>query len=151
MRFRNAVAAAVIALIPAIAAAGFLSSCTRAHPGPAVSSSESQDRSQVYSAAIAELHDYLSVWHEQGRSVASERFLVSGQRGGGDYKLRRGKVVSYQPYRWVSGNQFTLLVTLDLHFTGSPGAWNQGRNDRFVTFFRPTGRGPYLLQFATSP
>jgi hypothetical protein len=150
MRFRTGAVAAALALVLAIAVAG-LSSCTHANPGLAVSPSTKQGRSQAYSAAISELRDYLTAWHEQGASVASQRFLVPDQRGGGGLILRSGKVISYQPYRWVSGNQFTLLVAMDLHFTGSPGAWNVGHNDRFVTFVRTAGRGRYLLRFATGP
>ncbi len=150
MRPRVAAAAAAIALVSAIAAA-CLSSCTHANPGPAVSPSTNQDRSSAYSAAIGELRDYLTAWHEQGESVASERFLVPSQRGGSGVILKTGTVISYQPYHWVSSSQFTLLVTLDLHFTGSPGAWNVGNNDRFITFFRPAGQDRYLLQFATGP
>lgn len=151
MSLQKAAVTAAIAFVPAIAAAGLLSSCTQANPGPAVSSSTSQGRSQAYSAAIGELRDYLTAWHSQGRSAASRQFLVPDQRGGDPILLKSGKVISYRPYSWLSGNRFTLLVTLDLHFTGSSGAWNVGHNDRFVTFFRPAGQSRYLLRFATGP
>lgn len=154
MRFRTGAVVTAMALVLAVTA------CTHANPGSTVSLSTSaptspptnHGRSQAYSAAISELGGYLTVWRERGRSVASEQFLVPDQRGsGGGVILRSGKVISYKPYRWISRNQFTILVTLDLHFTGSPGAWNVGNNDRFVTFLRPAERSRYLLQFATGP
>jgi len=92
------------------------------------------------------------LWQARGESVASQQFLVPAEREGGvSLILRSGKVISYKPYRWVSSSRFTLFVTVDLHFTGSQGAWEVGRNDRFVTFSRTASQGRYLMYFATSP
>lgn len=60
-------------------------------------------------------------------------------------------MVSWRPFRWVSDDDFTLLVILDLHFAGSPGAWSPGRNGRFIAFTRNAGHGQYLMYFATGP
>ena len=109
-------------------------------------------KARAYEAAISVVRDYLAVWHEQGRAAASDQFLVASERGGGnDVVLRSGRVISYQPDRWVSADHFTLLVILDLHFDGWQGAWDIGRNGRFITFTRSTGQKRYLMYFATSP
>ena len=148
MPFRKAAAAAATAL--AVAVAGSLSSCSQASPHPAVPSPVKQGKAQAYSAAIAEVRDYLATWHQHG-AQAAQRFMVPAERGPNPLLLRSGKVVSYRPYRWVSQDNFTLLVILDLHFAGSPGAWNSGSNGRFVTFTRQAGQSHYLMYFATSP
>jgi hypothetical protein len=107
---------------------------------------------RAYEAAISVVRGYLAVWREQGRAAASDQFLVPSERGGGnDVALRVGKVISYQPGRWVSADHFRLLVILDLHFDGPQGAWDIGRNGRFITFTRSTGQKHYLMFFATSP
>jgi hypothetical protein len=145
---RLAWAAAVVILA---SSAGSLSSCGHA-PGPAPSLSASADKAHAYSAAISELRDYLTAWQARGESVASQQFLVPDERAGGvSLILRSSKVISYKPYRWVSSSRFTLFVSVDLRFTGSQGAWDVGRNDRFVTFSRTTTQGRYLMYFATGP
>lgn len=145
---RLAWAAAIVILA---SGAGSLSSCGHAS-GPAPSLSTSTDKAHAYSAAISEVRDYLAVWQARGESVASQQFLVPVEREGGvNLILRSGKVISYKPYRWVSSGQFTLFVSVDLRFTGSQGAWDAGRNDRFVTFSRTASHGPYLMYFASSP
>lgn len=126
-----------------------LGSCSHAKSPPATSPATSAGRAQVYSAAVSEVRDYLMVWRERGCPVATREFLVPD--GGCDLMLRSGKVISYQPYRWVSRNHFTLVVTLDLHFKGSPGAWNVGLNSRFITFSRAAALNRYLMYMATGP
>jgi len=145
---RLASAAAVVILGTAAVS---VSSCGHAS-GPVASPPKSVDRTQAYSVAISELRDYLAVWQAHGESVASQQFLVPQERTGGvSLRLRSGKVVSYKPYRWVSSSRFTLFVIVDLHFIGSQGAWNVGRNDRFVTCSRTAREGRYLMSFATGP
>ncbi len=139
-----------MAIALAVAVAGSLSSCSQANPHPAALSSVKQGKAQAYSAAIAEVNDYLATWHQQG-AQAAQRFMVPAERGPNPILLRNGKVVSYRPYRWVSQDNFTLFVILDLHFAGFPGAWDSGRNGRFVTFTRQAGQSHYLMYFATSP
>ena len=148
MPIRKAAAAMAIALAAAVA--GSLSSCSQANPHPAALSSARQGKAQAYSAAIAEVGGYLATWHRQG-AQAAQRFMVPAERGPSPILLRSGKVVSYRPYRWVSPDNFTLFVILDLHFIGSPGAWNSGSNGRFVTFTRRAGQSHYLMYFATGP
>jgi hypothetical protein len=148
--FRRAAAALAVAL--AVGAAGSLSSCSQASPHPAASSSVRQGKVNAYSAAIAEVNDYLTTWHLHG-AQAAQRFMVPAERGPDPNAilLSSGKVVSYRPDRWVSQDNFTLLVILDLHFAGSPGAWNSGANGRYVTFTRQAAQSHYLMYFATSP
>ena len=137
---------AVLALALGVAC---LSSCSHAKSPAAASPTRSADRAQVYSAAISEVRDYLVVWRERGCPVATRDFLVPD--GGCDLILRSGNVISYQPYHWVSSNHFTLMVTLDLHFKGSHGAWNVGLNSRFITFSRTAAQSRYLMYMTTGP
>jgi len=148
MPFRKAAAATAAALA---AVAGSLSSCSQTNPHPthpAASSPVKQGKAEAYSAAMATVNDYLAAWHQQGGAQAAQQFMVPAERGPDPILLRSGKVVSYRPFRWVSQDDFTLFVILDLHFVGFPGAWNSGSNGRFVTFTRQAGRSHYLMYFA---
>src|SRR5215470_9831792 len=138
--------AAVLALALGVAC---LCSCSHAKSPPAASPTRSADRAQLYSVAISEVREYLVVWRERGCPAATREFVVPD--GGCDLILRSGKVISYQPYHWVSSNHFTLMVALDLHFKGSPGAWNAGMNSRFITFSRTAAQSRYLMDMATGP
>lgn len=148
MPFRKATAAMATAL--AVAMAGSLSSCSQATPQPPAPSPVKQVHALAYSAAIADLKDYLEVWNQHG-GQATKRFIAPTERGPNSLVLRNGKVLSYRPYRWVSQDNFTLFVNLDLYFIGFSGAWNPGPNGRFITFTRPAGQRHYLMYFATSP
>jgi hypothetical protein len=109
-----------------------------------------QARRAAYKVAAIELQDYFNYWHLAGPVTASKLFLVPSQRDG-TVKLARGKVLSYHPYSWKTENDFTLLMSLDLHFEGWDGAWNEGKNDRFVTFTRATQGQPLLMELNTGP
>lgn len=62
------------------------------------------------------------------------------------------RLVNYELYRWGTANDFTLLVTFDLHFpTRNTAAWNEGGNGRFITFTKAPGDTSYRLDWATSP
>jgi hypothetical protein len=111
----------------------------------------SPSRARVYSRAIAEVRAYLTAWQEHGEEAAALRYKVPAERGPDGMSLSSGSVLSYRPERWISADNFTLLVLMNLHFTGSPGAWNPGLNGRFVTFTRAAGASGYLMYFATSP
>lgn len=67
--------------------------------------------------------------------------------------LIAGSVDSYVPWSWTSADQFTLSVTLDLHYRGDPGRtnWSEGHNSRFFTFSRPTGQARWRMEIATGP
>jgi hypothetical protein len=141
-----------MATVGAVAMTAALSSCTKAGPHATASPSVSQGNGRAYAAAIAEVNEYLTVWREHGL-VAAQRFKVLSERGPdpSPVKLNGGEVTSYRPYRWVSEDNFTLLVILNLRFSGSPGAWNPGKNGRFITFTRKAGQSRYLMYFATGP
>lgn len=124
-----------------------LSSCANADTAPTTTLG---GREVIYVRALSEVKTYLADWHRSGPSSASNEYLVSSQQGG-KVKLLRGRVTSYHPYSWTSQNKFTLLVGLDLHFSGWPGAWNIGDNDRYVTFIWSKVKHHYLLEFSTGP
>lgn len=109
-----------------------------------------QARQVTYKTAASEVQDYLNYWHLAGPATASKQFLVSSQQGG-TVKLASGKVLSYHTYSWKSAKEFTLLVSFNLHFPGSPGSWNEGKNDRFVTFMRTSQGQQFLMAFNTGP
>ena len=109
-----------------------------------------QARQVAYKVAAIEMQDYFNYWHLVGPASAAKPFLVSSQRDG-TVKLARGKVLSYRPYSWKSANDFTLLMSLDLHFVGWHGAWNEGRNDRFVTFTRASHGQTFSMALNTGP
>jgi len=109
-----------------------------------------QARQAAYKAGANELRDYLNYWHLVGPSTASKLYLVKSQRDG-TVRLASGKVLNYRFYSWKSVNAFTLMVTLDLHFEGWHGAWNDGKNDRFVTFTRASLGQIFLMAFNTGP
>ena len=111
----------------------------------------SLSKPQAYSSAIAEVNEYLTAWRENGAQAAAQLYKVQAERGPDSLRLSSGEVVSYRPDRWVSEDDFTLLVILELHFIGSPYAWDPGRNGRFITFTRKAGQAKYLMYFATSP
>jgi hypothetical protein len=65
---------------------------------------------------------------------------------------RQARLVGYRVQRWSSRDDFTLLVTLVVRFpSGVTTPWNDGTNERFVTFTRPPTQGDYKLGWATSP
>jgi hypothetical protein len=105
-------------------------------------------RAAMTSAAAA-LQDYLTLWHSADQATADQQFLAPGSAGAATLRLRMGTVVDWRQVVWTSLNRFTLLVTLDLHFVGSSGSWNVGRNDRYVTFSRSSSYGQWRMSFAT--
>ena len=109
-----------------------------------------QTRHAAYKTAASELQEYLNYWHLVGPVTASKLFLVSSQRGG-TVKIASGKVLNYHPYSWKSANDFTLLMSINLNFNGWHGAWNEGENDRFVTFTRAGHGRPFLMALNTGP
>jgi hypothetical protein len=118
-------------------------------PSPTAAGGAPDDR--AVAAAADEITSYLDDWAAHGAAHAS-RHLVAAQRAATDDGmpvLVQGRLGSYEVSRWRSPSDFTLMVSMDLRFDGSPEAWNSGDNTRFVTVQRH-GRG-YLLELATSP
>ena len=108
-----------------------------------------QTRQAAYRAAANEMRDYLYNWHLMGPGAASKLYLVPSQRNS-TVKLESGTLLRYHSYTWKSRNDFTMLMSLDLHFVGWHGAWNAGENDRFVTFTK-SSNGQTLMTLNTGP
>jgi len=107
-------------------------------------------RQATYVRAVAELKSYLVDWHRLGPSAASNEYLVRNQHGG-QVKLLSGSLTSYHPFAWTSTDIFTLMVGFEMQFSGSPGAWNVGHNNRFVTFTWSKLKHSYLMEFNAGP
>jgi len=121
----------------------------------------------IYAAAISEIQSYLTMEVQHGPYAAAAAYLVADEQApaGADTGwpapdadpqmpvLIAGSVYSYEPWTWTSADQFTLSVTLDLHFRGDPGRanWNEGHNDKFFTFSRPTPQTRWRMYVATGP
>ncbi|MHB8274558.1 MAG: hypothetical protein ACYDC9_07330 [Dermatophilaceae bacterium] len=121
---------------------------------PAVTSTASLDRSAVYNEAAAYLQSFLASWQKDGLYAAGQKYLDPSMRADqtqGNPVLIAGTVTRTQPGEWVSADHFTVLAELDLRFSGDPGSWGNGANDRFVTFVRSSASAPYQITFATSP
>jgi hypothetical protein len=158
----NALALAVAALIGACAASGQSASS----PTP---TSVTTGDGTTYAAAVAEVQAYFDMWAKDGPYAAAARYLVPEEQlpacatahwppasAGpcGDVPvLLSGKVESGHLRSWTSSDEFTLLVTVDLHFRADPTRWNanEGTNSRFVTFTRPNAGGDYRMYLATGP
>jgi hypothetical protein len=65
--------------------------------------------------------------------------------------LTAGHVVSYKPFSWVSADEFTLSVTMDLHFSNPEALAGGDPNHSFVTFTRPNSHTPFRMYLATGP
>lgn len=102
--------------------------------------------------AAGQVDDFVQQWAEQGWAAAARRHLWRFEPAGSDPvgPLRRGRVVSHQLRSWQGPREFELLVTIDLEFDGSPGMWQQGLNDVFVTV-RPGKPGPFRLDLNSGP
>lgn len=109
-----------------------------------------QARQAAYKSAANELQDYFNYWHLVGPVTASKLFLVPSQRDS-TVRLLSGKVMSFHSYAWSSASDFTLLMSLNLHFEDWHGAWNEGKNDRFVTFTRGSHGQQFLIALNTGP
>ena len=102
-------------------------------PGPGRSSLDRAVPESALAALRAAVH---------GLTVARPGYVVPA----------RARLVHYQVDSWRSPGQFSLLVTVDLHFaTKNTMAWNEGSNGRFVQFTRSPRSGDYQLSWASSP
>ena len=104
-------------------------------------------------ATVDAVRHYLDTWVTDGPARAA-RSLYPRTRVTSDQGLPRllsGSLESFEVSRWRGPDAFTLQVTLDLRFDGSPYAWQRGLNERFVTPHRQGEAGPYLLELASSP
>jgi hypothetical protein len=109
-----------------------------------------------YATAIAEVRTYLDLWVKQGPAAAAASFLVPDEQLPSDAAPVPAPVTAtvptWQPQSWVSADDFTLLVTLKLHFVGPPpGNWAEGDSARFVRFTRSGAGSTYRMYVATGP
>ena len=149
-------------------AVGLTASCTSSSKrSAAVQSASVGGNPAIYAAAISEIKSYLTMEVQHGPYAAAAAYLVADEQApvGADTTwpvpdadprtsvLIAGSVYSYQPWSWTSGDQFTLSVTLDLHYRGDPGRanWSEGRNTRFFIFSRPTAQARWRMEIATGP
>jgi len=102
-------------------------------------------------AAVSTLQDFLNLWSVAGFAAATRQFHVPSSGAMDTFRLKSGTVTSWRQFAWTSSNRFTLLVSLDLHFTGSSGPWNEGGNGRYVTFIRSTSSGAWRMSINSGP
>lgn len=107
---------------------------------------------QAVDRAARQVDDFVVLWAEQGWDAAGSRHLWRFKPVGSSPvgPLRQGRVVSHELRSWQGPQHFELLVSLDLEFEGSPGMWQQGSNDIFVTV-RPGQPGPFRLDLNSGP
>ena len=121
----------------------------------------------IYAAASSEIQSYLTMEVQHSPYAAAAAYLTRDEQApaGADTAwpapdadpqmpvLVAGSVYSYEPWSWTSADQFTLSVTLDLHFHGDPARanWNEGHNQQFFTFSRPTPQTRWRMYVATGP
>lgn len=148
-------------LVSAIATLLLISGCsqasiTRATPSstPTITPTASIDRNAVYAEAAAYLQSFLASWQKNGAYAANQKYLAPSMGSTprqGNPVLIAGTVTSTQSYNWVSADHFTVMVDLDLRFSGNTAAWGNGINTRFVTFTRLSASAPYLMTLASGP
>lgn len=108
-------------------------------------------QAQAVATGMQRLRAYLDTWIRDG-AIAAGRFRVPDQQTSVDQPdLLAATVTGQQVTRWVSSDQFTVMVTMQMHFAGDGITFGEGVNTRFVTFTRSGPDQPYLLSFATSP
>ena len=139
------------------------SSSARVVAGVSTEPASAGSNERIIAAAVDEVRSFLSRWRSDGPCSAAAAYLTPSEQCQADGStsaaqsgfplLVRATVVSYQPSTWISSDDFTLMVTLDLAFHDDTGLgnWNQGTNTRFITFTRPDPLAPYRLSVATSP
>jgi hypothetical protein len=147
-----AVLAAVLVVAPASGGAMAARAGTTASSSTLASTSATS--APLRSATLSALRGFLRAWQHRGLSQAGARYLEPGYRvppGQGAPRLVSGRILSSHVVSRSSPGTLTMEVLLDLRFRGDPGAWGQGRNDRFVTAHRSGPTGRVLLTLATSP
>ena len=122
-------------------------------PGAAATATDPTQRRAAVHAGVPVVQAFLDAYRRDGIVVAARKYLPPDSRpdtAAGVPRLASGTVTGAVVSSWESPDQFTLEVRLDLHFDGDPGAWNEGHNDRFVTFTRTDG-ALRIVEIATSP
>lgn len=111
-----------------------------------------RERRDATEQAVSDLRQFLQVWTRDGLKAAAKTYVAPDGQPPGELQLTSGSVESFSVEKWQSADNFTLLVSLDLHFPNGDGAaFGEGRNDRFVTFSRPAPGRHFVMSFATGP
>jgi hypothetical protein len=121
-------------------------------PSAGPTAADGAQRKAVLRSGVERIQGFLDAYRRDGIVVAARKYLAADAQltsAVGVPRLASGSVVSAEVSSWESADQFTLEVGLDLHFDGDAGSWNEGHNDRFVSFTRTDGA--LRLDFATSP
>ena len=137
----------------AVVLAGLLTACASGpaeHPAPTPSTARAESgHERAVRATARTVQHYLDEWADRGPAAAS-RLLVPGMRVTTDRGmpiLDQGRVTSAEMRWWRDPEHYTVLVTMDLRFDGSPFAWDRGSNTRFVKVHGPRR----LLSLASGP
>lgn len=108
----------------------------------------------VYAEALDRAQQWLDAW-QAGDTAAQNAMLEPESQVSSTppySQLLSGQIMSYEPQRQISDNDFTLLVDLQLHLpAANESAWGEGVNTRFITFRRADADSPFLMSFATGP
>jgi hypothetical protein len=108
----------------------------------------------VYAEALDRVQQWLNAWMA-GDTAAQNALLEPDSQVASPFpfsQLLSGEITHYEPYQHMSDDEFTLLVTLQLHLpTANESAWGEGVNSRFFTFKRPDASSPFLMHLASGP
>lgn len=130
-----------------------LSAPTEPTPRPRVTATPPVQPALV-EAAMGRVQSYLDTWIRDGCAAAATAYRGASEQASTARdcpRLISGRARLEEVHDWRSADDFTLLLALDLHFAGDPGAWGEGANERFVTFTRTTPGQAWALSLATGP
>ena len=126
--------------------------------GPVLPPHPAAGTAAASTAGANAIADYLRDWAAHGPAAAAATYLVPDQQIPPGQQVPAGRLVTgwvSDPVltSWVSTEDFTLRVTLVLHFsTGAPwAAWGEGANTRIVHVTKAAGATGYRLSLATGP
>lgn len=122
-------------------------------PSPSPSPTATDHR-QLTRQARHDLQAFLDLWSSTSLSVAARRYLDPSEQASGlagNLRLTSGRVSAIRLISWRSNDNFTVMVELDMRFSGGSAAWTNGNNTRFVTASRASAGVPFRYEFATSP
>ncbi len=148
-------------VVVALTSAAALAACGSGHPDPRAG--PTWDLQKTCDLATQEVQAYLDLWVKAGPYAAAATYFVpeevppgapvQGSAGADAPVLLNGTIKTCKQTTWKSADDFTALVTMDLHFRGDAARWNMtdGLNDRFFTFTRANAGDAYRMRQATGP
>jgi hypothetical protein len=109
----------------------------------------------VYAEALDRVQQWLYAWMAGDTAAQNAMLDPESQQLLPTFRYSQplsSEISGYQPAQYVSDNEFTLLVDLQLHLqAANESAWGEGVNSRFITFQRADASSPFRMHFATSP